>query len=143
MKLRQRHVRGLSRFLAGVFAVQLVLTGFCLLSNDAHAMPMAQIKVMQAGDMIDDVAAHCGKAVNHDEQHHSDACFHCDEQTLFMKSASSDAPAFSPLLIFVVLSILPEIQAVNTVGEAALFRTPTGPPRSSSLLYTTSQRIRV
>jgi len=142
MNLAKRHRRGLfrpllGRLLAGVFAVQVVLTGFCLLSNDAHAMPMAQTNTSQVKEM----AEHCSKAATHEQGHHADGCFHCDDQNLFVKAAPIDFPASS--FSFVLLIAMPEFPQWTASEAIPVGLMPTGPPRSTTLLYTTTQRIRV
>jgi len=137
MILRKGNVRGTSRLMVGLFVVQLVLTGFCLLTADAHAMPIPQMSKQQT----DDMGGMCSKSVSHDEEHHSDGCFHCDEPDQFVKAGSADITPVN--LVLVALSVLPGMPALTTWDEATVFHTPTGPPRSSSLLFTTTQRIRV
>ncbi len=138
MTSRKGHIRGVSRLMAGLFTVQLVLTGFCLLTADAHAMPMAKMAVQQSKDM----AAHCAKPFLHDAQHSEDetsGCFHCDDPELFVKAAPVDLPSFTPVLALVV--VMPEV-ALWTAGDSLpVSLMPTGPPGSAALLYTTSQRI--
>jgi len=142
MNLAKRHRRGLfrpllGRLLAGVFAVQIVLTGFCLLSNDAHAMPMAQTNTSQVKEMAD----HCSKAASHEQGHHSNGCFHCDDQNLFVKAVPIDLPSFSSALVLVIsIPALPQWTASEALPVGLM---PTGPPRSTTLLYTITQRIRV
>jgi len=137
MLMRKGHIRGTSRMLAGLFAMQMVLTGFCLLTADAHAMPAAQMSGMQA----DSMAAMCPKSDSHDKQHHSDNCFHCDDGDQFVKVGSVDIAPLS--LVLVALSTLPEHHLEQSSTDSIVYYTPTGPPGSASLLYTTTQRIRV
>ncbi len=148
MFLRKAHTRRLSRLVAGLFAVQIVVTGFCLLTSQAHAMPMAQMSgtgMHMSDTVMGDMAGSCGKSVHMDGQHdgtsHSGGCFHCDEPAQFVKAATADVAPVS--LVLVALSVLPEMPVLTAWDEAAAFYTPTGPPRSSSLLFTTTQRIRV
>jgi len=146
MLLRKVHTRRLSRLIAGLFAVQIVVTGFCLLTSQAHAMPMEQMPDSSMADtLIEDMAEHCAKSIQGGGQYsnssQSDGCFHCDEPDQFVSAASVDIAPVSP--VFVALSVLPEMPALTTWDEATAFHTPTGPPRSSSLLFTITQRIRV
>lgn len=142
------HMRGVSRLMAMLFAVQIVVGGFCLLTAEAHAMPQA----MQAQH----VHAHCAKSsssehhqadhqLNADHQHSQDDsgnCYHCDQPDELSSSAfTSAAPVLLVLSDFISLSVAPLSGKAATGLLTA--RTPTGPPRSSSLLYTTTQRIRV
>ncbi len=136
MLTRKLHIRGFSRLMAVMFAMQIVVGGFCLLTAEAHAMPQS----VQAMDMD----GNCSKSMhtNYDEQtsDHSDACYHCDQP-----AELSNAGHASVLAVTLVLSDVIGLPAALLLNNEAtgLFsaRTPTGPPRSSSLLYTTTQRI--
>ncbi len=137
MSLCKGHIRGVTRLIAGLFAVQLVLTGFCLLPSDAHAMPTAKMSVKQT----DLMTKPCSKSVRHSvpsgAQH--SACFHCNGQNLFVKVAVVDLPTFTPMLSLVLVMARIEAWSESAGHTAELM--PTGPPRSSSLLYATTQRI--
>ncbi|MDX8408232.1 MAG: hypothetical protein R8L58_07595 [Mariprofundaceae bacterium] len=128
--------RSLSRLMAGLFAMQVVVAGFCLLTADAHAASH-QMTAQQSADM----AEHCAKSATHDAGHHSDSCFHCDDSDVFVKAASIDVPSFNPVLS--VVASMPEAPAWITATVAVSRLMPTGPPRSASLLFSTTQRIRV
>jgi len=140
MLSRYLHIRGLSRLMAGVFAMQVLIGGFCLLTADAHEIPQSALMQGMAMD------GNCAKAMQteqsrHDQSSdHSDACYHCDQP-----AALSNASHVSVVAISLVLSdviSLPAIPVFNSESTGLLSaRTPTGPPRSSSLLYKTSQRI--
>ncbi len=130
-------MNALSRLLAGVFAVQLVLTGFCLLTADAHEISQSV--------RTQDVHAHCAKsnvAGNQQSGDHSDNCYHCDQPDQLSSS--------SIIFIAPVALLLPgdfglavaHPQLSEATGLIAT-RMATGPPRSSSLLYRISQRILV
>jgi hypothetical protein len=141
MLLRKTHTRRISRLIAGLFAVQIIVTGFCLLTSQAHAAEMSPMAMAQMGDM----SGHCSKSMQGMGQHsgtsHSDGCFHCDEPAQFVKAGTADLAPVN--LVLVALSLLPEMPALASWDEATAFYAPTGPPRSSSLLFTTTQRIRV
>jgi len=151
MFLRKQQTRFISRLVAGLFAVQIVVTGFCLLTTQAHAMPMNQMQMAEmdsmqvSADMAGEINGHCSKSSHMDGQHnntaHSGGCFHCDEPDQFVKVAAADVAPVN--LVLVALSVLPQMPALAAWDEITAFYTPTGPPRSSSLLYTTTQRIRV
>jgi len=145
MLSRYLHIRGLSRLMVALFAVQIIVGGFCLLASEASAMPpSAQSQGMHA---------HCGMKGNvsgqnrsdqattsHHTQDGSSSCYHCDQPDQL--SSSSPSAVASLLLVLaddISLTIAP-LSVDNTTGFLST-RTPTGPPRSSSLLYTTSQRI--
>ncbi|MDQ6992406.1 MAG: hypothetical protein Q9M31_02955 [Mariprofundus sp.] len=138
MLRRKLNSRGLSRLMAGLFALQIVLTGFCLLTPEAHAMPMPTVHSTSAH--TGDVDGHCAKAEN--GQHssgHSDSCYHCDQPD----QLSNQAPlTFAHVVLLLpVFLIEPAVQTWHSLSGLLSVRTPTGPPRSSTLLYTTSQRI--
>jgi hypothetical protein len=146
MLLRKAHARRLSRLVAGLFAVQIVVTGFCLLTAQAHAMPMAQMGATHMSDtQMGGTSGHCSEAMQGKTQHsdtsHSDGCFHCDEPDQFVKAGTADLTQAN--LVLVGLCVLPEMSTLAGWDEATPFYKPTGPPRSSSLLFTTTQRIRV
>jgi hypothetical protein len=144
MLTRNKHIRGvfrsMARLMAGLFAMQVLVGGFCLLTAEAHTMP--QLMSMQTLAMD----GNCAKAMHaeqssHDQtSDHSDACYHCDQP-----AALSNASYASVVAVSLVLSDVISLPAAPLFSSEAtgLFtaRTPTGPPRSSSLLYTTSQRI--
>ncbi len=137
-RISNRVKLGLSALSAGVFALQVLVTGFCLLSSQAHAME---------GPMAEDMAVHCPKAdlanaageSRHDSGH--DACFHCDDGEKYAKLSTGEAPAFSAQ--FVALFPIAQIEHVPAASGIDSIRLTTGPPRSSSLLYSTTQRIRI
>ncbi|MDQ6972439.1 MAG: hypothetical protein Q9M30_07310 [Mariprofundaceae bacterium] len=141
MLMRKGHIRGASRLLAGLFAVQLVLTGFCLLTADAHAMPMPQMNAQQAADMDGMCAKSSAHSAKHDVHEHSGGCFHCDDADQFVKAGTADVAPAS--LVLLALSVLPDMPVLMAWDESSFDHTTTGPPGSASLLYTTTQRIRV
>ncbi|MDQ6982929.1 MAG: hypothetical protein Q9M08_08025 [Mariprofundus sp.] len=141
MLTRKLHIRGFSRIVARLmavmFAVQMMVGGFCLLTAEAHAMPQSI--------QTQDVHAHCAKSSHADDEHsqdHSGNCYHCDQPDELSNSAF---PSVAPLAL--VLSDIITMPAAPLFTSAATgmlsTRTPTGPPRSSSLLYSTTPRIRV
>lgn len=142
MFMRKPSTRLLSRLVAGLFAVQIVVTGFCLLTSQAHAMPMSQTSATQAPAAM---GASCAKSADMNEHHndtsHNGGCFHCDEPDQFLKVSTADiAPAG---LVFVALAVMPELASISVQPSVVATLQPTGPPRSSSLLITTTQRIRI
>jgi len=127
------------RLMVMLFAVQVMVGGFCLLTAEAHAMPQP----VQTTDMD----GHCAKSTHISLSHehgsnHSGNCYHCDQPDELSSSAFT-----SPAPMLLVLSDFISLPAAPLFDQAATgllsTRTPTGPPRSSSLLYTTTQRIRV
>jgi len=143
MLMRNKHIRGgfrsMARLMAVMFAVQIMVGGFCLLTAEAHAMPHAV--------QTQNVQAHCAKSAHADATHeqdteHSGNCYHCDQPDELSSSAfTSVAPVMLVLSDIISLPAMP-LSGLASTGLLST-RTPTGPPRSSSLLYTTTQRIRV
>ncbi len=142
--------RGLSRLMSVLFAVQIVLGGFCLLTSQAHAM--SQTASGQA------VHAHCGMGADASEaasldlsnaataplhQSSSDQvsnCYHCDQPDQLSGSTSISVDSLA-VVVFESMDVLSAPQFNMIAAGLLSVRTPTGPPNSSSLLYTTSQRI--
>ncbi|MDX8402915.1 MAG: hypothetical protein R8K54_00720 [Mariprofundaceae bacterium] len=124
-----------------VFAVQILAAGFCLLTPQIHAATAAEMP------MSADIAVHCTNGDNTNAEYeagHADqntACAHCDLPNKLVQNKVStfnigiDLPAVTPVHMEIKLS------APVSIDLAA--RPLTGPPRSSSLLYTITQRIRV
>lgn len=132
------HLRGLSRLMAGLFALQIVVTGFCMLTPEAHAMTMLGVHSVHTAAHVD---GHCAKAENgHHASNHSGSCYHCDQPDELSNLSSSFAHI---ALVLPALLIEPAAPTWNDFSGLFTVRTPTGPPRSSTLLYTTSQRIRI
>jgi len=154
--LKKRHA--LVKAMVGLFAVQMVLTGICMLSPNAHAaMPITNMTsttmsnttstttsnmMAQQGDTM---AGHCSQTLSHAPHQandaHSKACFHCDDSDMFVKAAVADVPVFSPVLVFV--SVMPEVSVWHAEQAVSMAVMPTGPPRSDSLLFSTTRRIRI
>ena len=141
MLRRKLHTRLLSRLMAGLFALQLIGTGFCLLTPDAHAMPAAHAAMAHDTHMAP-TDEHCAQPVEHSEEHGA-SCAHCLQPKVDLSAKHNQAPNQ------VVLALLPDFlaadQTANIDSHALLLssRTPTGPPRSSTLIYDITQRIRV
>jgi len=140
MLKKKLYRRGLARLVAGLFSVQLLVAGLCLMMPQAHAMPMVKAAHSIPDSM--DKTGHCTPAMTatqmgHDSEHFS--CTHCNQPDSFSQNIS--AP------VQLDLAMLPDLPAAPGVSDwisrsISLFsRTPTGPPRSSSLLYQTTQRI--
>lgn len=136
---RKLYTRSISRLMVGLFAMQLFAAGFCLMVPQAHAMPMA-MGISHSADMV---AEHCAEPMNEkmsSQMDHS-ACTHCDQPDELFQSYK--APIDSELTVIAFIKV--ELQEIN-VSNSALTLTsliPTGPPRSSSLIYTTTKRIRI
>jgi len=133
------------RLMAMLFAVQVMVGGFCLLTAEAHAMPPSMSMQGMAMDGSCAKSGHVDHNLNGQHQHEQDDsgnCYHCDQPDELSSSAfTSAAPVLLVLSDFISLPAAPLFDLAATGLLTA--RTPTGPPRSSSLLYTTTQRIRV
>ncbi len=138
---RKLNLRGLSRLMIGLFAVQVLAAGFCLLTPDTHAAnaQAAGMQMAMSGDMM----AHCDKAAKTETEHagHDGACAHCDQPDELLQSKASTFNSDFDLPVLQVVSVASELPVPVSLDMTV--RTPTGPPRSSSLIYTTTQRIRI
>jgi len=142
------HIRGLSRLMSVLFAVQIMVGGFCLLTSEANAMPMSAQEMHAHCGMSADVSTQSVAdgaavgyfAVDQHAQDHNNNCYHCDQPDQL--SSSNSASVVLMLLVLTDDLSLPAAVAFDSSATGLLStRTPTGPPRSASLLYTTSQRI--
>ena len=133
--------RALSRLFAGIFAVQLFAAGFCMMMPRAHAMPM----IKAAHSMSDSMAntEHCTDSMKTQMSHNAEhsSCTHCDQPDSFLQNAS--APVQSDIVMLPDLLPAPTVSDWSKQSVSLFSRTPTGPPRSSSLLYHISPRILV
>jgi len=139
MLSRKLHTRSISRLMAGLFAMQLFAAGFCLMTPQVHAMPMA-MGISHSADMV---AEHCSEPMNEkmDAKMDHSACTHCDQPDELFQSVKT--PIDSKIAVFALINV--ELQEIS-VDNSSLNLTsliPTGPPRSSSLIYTTTKRIRI
>jgi len=128
-----------SRLMAVMFAVQIVVGGFCLLTAEAHTMSAS---VQSSG-----MDAHCAKSVhtisnNEHNSDHSGNCYHCDQAEQLSNSVVSSAVSMTLVLVDMISLPVTSLFGSDAAGLFTI-RTPTGPPRSSSLLYSITQRIRV
>lgn len=141
MLKRKLFRRALSRLISGLFAVQLIAAGFCLMMPQAHAMPMVKAAHSMSDSMTN--TEHCKQPMEaqmgQDAEHSS--CTHCDQPDSFLQNVSTPIQ----LDLEMQADLLPAPIASDWISQTvSLFsRTPTGPPRSSSLLYHISPRILV
>ena len=75
----KRHLRGFSRLMIGLFAVQVLAAGFCLVTPEVHAAKAHAMDMQMP--MSDDMASHCESNVKAESDHagHS-ACAHWDSR---------------------------------------------------------------
>jgi len=131
---RKLNLRGFSRLLVGLFAVQVLAAGFCLMAPETHAANAHEMQMPLSSEM----ASHCDNGVKTDSDHAESACAHCDQPDELVNKVS----VFN-IDVELPLSILTSNEA-RTPAPLSIdlsVRTPTGPPHSSSLLYQYSQRI--
>lgn len=142
----KRHTQRFSRLMAGLFAVQVIVAGFCLMPVKAHASSMPQM----AAPMPQMTSAHAGMATDHcasmaaehaHNSQHRAPCVHCDQPDAMAQAFAAIDHADLPLLP--VLAFADSAQLVPAEQGLLSARVATGPPRSSSLIYTTTQRIRI
>lgn len=143
--MRKLHDRAFSRMMPVLFAVQVMMGGFCLLTIEAQAMPrsgwtqhMPVQDVHLCGAGFSQIIGPHG--LDQHDRDYSGSCDHCDQpdqlsHVIFLSVAQ---PALSG-------SSGQRLVQISGSDATGLFtkRTATGPPRSSSLLYTLTQRIRV
>jgi len=107
------------------------------MAPETHAAYAHEMQMPVSGSM----ASHCDNAVKSDAGHADSACAHCDQpDELIQSKASLFNIDFEQPLILVTPTII-DSPAKATVDFSV--RAPTGPPRSSSLIYTTTKRIRI
>jgi len=147
---QSRWQSALSKPLLALFVVQLLVSAMCISSANAAPVPgmndpmkaMTQMSPMQPA-----MTKHChsDKISSH---HHSSngmtgqACTHCNTPSFALSDATFVSPDMTAILLAVI--VLPEYPALQTsshhrFGDA--HRIPI--QRSSSLLFSTTQRIRV
>jgi len=122
---------GWNTWFIALFVFQMVAAGFCALSASAHAASLVNSQVQ----------SDCSKSMSgHDQGQASDqVCSHCDMPDQAYQSIAAPPDHSSVLIGLVFLSGI-------DVAESAPFtfnKWILAPPRSSSLIYNTSQRIRV
>lgn len=137
MSMFGRKLRTLSRLMAGLFAVQLLAAGLCLLTPSSHmAMAQESMATMQ-GDM-----AQCSdKAMSEHHGNHKGACAHCDQPDELLPNIAMDhqADVALPMLALVsMLADLPDLQQAQRPAKAA-----NAPPGQAAPLYQTTRRIRI
>jgi len=139
---KKSHRRALSRLISGLFAVQLIAAGLCVMMPLAHAMPMVKAAHSTMSDSMVN-ADHCKQPMEAQMGQNAEHSpyTHCDQLDSFLQNVSAPVQ----LDFQVQADLLPAPTASDWISQStALFsRTPTGPPRSSSLLYHISPRILV
>ncbi|GAV20610.1 hypothetical protein MMIC_P1582 [Mariprofundus micogutta] len=138
---RKLNLRGLSRLMIGLFAVQILAAGFCLISPESHTANAhaADMQMPMSTDMLE----HCDVNAEAESGHgdHGSACAHCNQPDELVQSKASTFNIDFDLPVMLVASTEIVLSAPASIDLAV--RTPTGPPRSSTLIYTTTKRIRI
>ncbi|MDQ7010883.1 MAG: hypothetical protein Q9M29_03585 [Mariprofundaceae bacterium] len=125
--------RRMGRGFMAVFAVQLLAASFCAMPASAHIAvaphQFASSTSYQEGD--------CSEGMPMPVQHQ--ACAHCDMPDMASGSHLAVVAAEMTVLFHAMPSIIPGSQAPEHIG---VLRTRIlAPPRSTTLLFTTTQRI--
>ncbi|MDQ6963221.1 MAG: hypothetical protein Q9M28_11965 [Mariprofundaceae bacterium] len=114
--------------------LQLIAIGFCNMLPQANANPM--MKDMSVS------AAHCDKKADNTQakKQQIPSCSHCDQPDELWQTikTSLDTTALNVAILAWPSVTLHAVASVSLTSALA-----TGPPRSSTLLYTTTQRIRL
>jgi len=141
--MRKLHTRGVSRLISGLFAVQLFAAGLCMMAPDAHAMPMATTFSHTASHSMDMSADHCAtpQIETQDAGTNQSACSHCNQPDELLQNIQSSV--HGDLLFIAYIGLQQHDISAFQPALGLTSRVPTGPPKSSSLLYHTTQRIRI
>jgi len=132
--LNKRAFHRMGRGLMAVFAVQLLAAGFCAMPASAHAAMASHQYASSASCQQGD----CNRGMPMPAQHQ--ACAHCGMPDLASGHVAVASPG-TTVLAHVALPVAPGLQAPK---QADVFRTRIlAPPRSTTLLFTTTQRIRI
>jgi len=130
MKLMRRDRNRWSVAFTLVFAVQILISSLCI-STTAQAMETAS-------------SEHCQQSMEQANMHHEmsmSACSHCASPEDFaLFSSSLDLSPTDLLLAFVVVDTSTATSATTLLN---FMDRAHAPPRSSTTLYNTTQRIRI
>ena len=114
-----------------------------MMAPDVHAMPMAPASSHAASHSMDMSADHCAIPALESQDAGTDqsACSHCNQPDELLQNIQSSTNGDLQFIAYISLQ-----QHDISFFQPALGLTsqvPTGPPKSSSLLYNTTQRIRI
>lgn len=132
MFLLKRHRLSLSHLMIALFVVQLLATSFCVMQ--AHATSMVNTVGYQS--------EHCTNMAQEKNNHYDQrsACTHCDQPDE-LRQVHQDTTNIVYHAISDVIWLNIPAPYNHSIPSRLFF--PTGPPKSSTLLYTTTQRIRL
>ena len=129
-----RYLRGCSRLMIGLFAMQCIVASFCLITPVVHA---SDIQMPSASALNFDAACEKSTMTTSDHADPGMVCTHCDLPNELISSfaASPDVDTPAALLIEVVDDVM-----VSSHIDLNL-RPSTGPPQYAPLFYHNNQRI--
>jgi hypothetical protein len=141
MLRRILHAHVLSRLMVGLFVVQFFAAGFCLMMPQAHATPMVKVAHSMPDTM--DKTEHCTQPMETQMSHDTGyfSCMHCEHPDSFLQNVS--APVQLDLAMLPDLLAVPKASDWISRGISLYSQTPSGLTRSSSLIYSTTLRIRI
>jgi len=129
----------LSRSLLVLFALQLLLSTFCISTASAMRAPMMDQSQHCQNMMPAPMVQPAGSDFLHNNMaNHHHACSHCDAPDLGFSTQAPEIPDLQ--LLTCVLTLIPE--TVTTLAFNRIHPLDAdAPPHSPSLLYTTTRRI--
>lgn len=135
MKLPKLCMANLSRAIIAAFAAQVVAGAMCLMPASA----MAAMQASSGASVMPACVMHQGTAQSHAKH----ACPHCDAPVQAVSQIDITHGMQPPALVPIVLSVLP--QPVVPPAHKGTMPVPRilAPPGSASLIFRTSQRIRI
>ncbi|RMH60076.1 MAG: hypothetical protein D6678_06690 [Zetaproteobacteria bacterium] len=125
ISVREQWLRALRLLCAAIFVAQTLLAGLCLMGGQAHAGAVALH------------AQHCKATDNPGKAPHR-ACYHCVSPDELVSPGPLWVVDHVAVFVPVARQGMP-VRARLDVGA----RVPTGPPRSSTLIYRLTKRIRI
>ena len=131
-----RHIRRTSKLIVGLFALQILVTGFCLMTPQVHAA-----EINMASSTTVNMSSHCpsNDSIAASEMQHDSACTHCEmpSELISSKITLADIHMDAPILLLLVATI----QTDDTSVAIPPLQHSDALPRSSSIIYHTSSRI--
>lgn len=142
-RINARIRRLTARWTGGLLALQLLLSGLCLMPQQAHAGAAAMnAAIMEAGGMTDAAMPHCPGMSHGGMMDQSGGCAHCDQpDTALGPLPALDAPALTPLAVLQPASA--NAAARPAAFDLAAAAGDAGPGGGAFLLYRTTQRLRI
>ncbi|MDX8402525.1 MAG: hypothetical protein R8K47_07835 [Mariprofundaceae bacterium] len=141
MNLRLRNL--VARWTGGLMALQLLLSGQCLMPLHAHAGTVAPEAVTQADAR--GATVHCpamSGGMTQDSEHAPAGCAHCDQPDTALNALPAlDAPVLAPLAVLQPVSTDAGLRPA--AFDVAAMVDDTGPGGGAFLLYRTTQRLRI